>query len=162
MMNKFSTGLLTVCVFALALSAGCEKPRKSSNFDQARRLVLQGQYDAAISSLEEQIKLKRDSRHASRAGLFLFKANFAKGNYEEAKKWCQWTIDEHPESLEATKCKFKLGLVLMAQEAYPEALQRFETIAASTDNPLRPEATFFVSHLKTIIAKQDAQGGQRQ
>ena len=117
-----------------------------------RALVISGNHDQAIASLEAYAAEHPRGKHASRAGLFLFKANFAKRDYAEARKWCDWTIQNHPNSLEARKCEFKLGLVLMAQQDLGGALKQFEAVVSSNRNPLRPEATFFVDELKAQIA----------
>lgn len=152
-MNIFQCVLLIAGCGLTILVSGCEKPVKSSRFEAMRNLVIQGDYDQAISSLEQYVSKSPTGSHASRAGLFLFKANFAKGNFDEAKKWCDWTIANHANSLEAKKCKFKIGLILLVQEKPQQALKQFQSVAASNDNPLRPEATTLVDHLK---AKQGA------
>ena len=167
MNNRFYLRILSVGVtvaMALAMLAGCQQQPGAANaqkFESIRAMVLAGRYDAAITSLEKYISKSADNKHASRAGLFLFKSHFAKGDFEQAKKWCQWTIDNHPESLEARKCEFKLGLVLLAQEKDKAALKQFKSVAASADNPLRPEATFFLKYMKQKLPAE-SQGEKSQ
>ena len=151
-MNKLQFCVLMACCgVAMSLTA-CDKPKNSARFGPMRDMVVSGKYDEAIASLEAYVDKSPTGRDASRAGLFLFKANFAKENYDEAKKWCDWTIKNHPQSLEARKCEFKTGLVLLPQDKPEEALKRFESIAIAKNNPLRPEATFFVDYLKKELA----------
>ena len=153
-------------VLAVVLFSGCQqkpgaaKAAKPAKFESIRAMVLAGRYDTAITSLESYIAA--DGQHASRAGLFLFKSHFAKGDFDQAKKWCQWTIDNHPKSLEARKCEFKLGLVLLAQDKNKAALKQFEAVAASADNPLRPEATFFSNYLKQKLPAKPLEGEESQ
>lgn len=142
-------------IFAFIALVGCNPADKSPEFEPLRKLVISGQYEKAITQLEAYLAAHPRGKHASRAGLFLFKANFASSQYAEARKWCEWTIQQHPESLEARKCEFKLGLILIAQEDLEGALSQFEMVASSTRNPLRTEAEFFVKDLKSRIASEE-------
>ena len=151
-MNPFQCRLLAAVCGLLLFVCGCEQPVKTNRFAAMRELVIQGQYDEAIESLEAEVSQSPTGPHASRAGLFLFKSYFAKGDFEEAKKWCDWTIRNHPNSLEARKCEFKIGLILLVQDQHQQALEQFQAIAASAGNPLRPEATSLVEYLE---ARQD-------
>lgn len=152
-MNKYMSNYL-VALASLAL-AGCQPEGKSTPFEPLRKLVVQGQYDKAVPALKDYIDKHPGGKHASRAGLFLFKASLAKGDYDEATRWCEWTLQNHPDSLEARKCEFKLGLIQLAKEDLPEALKQFETVASSNQNPLRPEAEFFVDHLRAQMGAEN-------
>lgn len=147
-MNKCQFNLLFLVVVLLSLVCGCEKPVQSSRFSAMRDWVIQGDYDRAIGALEAFVLELPASPDASRAGLFLFKANFAKGDFDAAREWCDWTIANHASSLEAKKCQFKIGLIHLVQDQPQQALNCFQVIAAATDNPLRPEATRLVEYLK--------------
>ena len=146
-MNKFQHVLFIAGCGLMVFVSGCE-PAKSNRFAAMRNLVIQAKYDQAIGSLQDYVSQSPAEPNASRAGLFLFKAYFAKGNFDAAKKWCDWTIANHPTSLEAQKCEFKIGLILLVRNQSQQAIKHFRKIAAS-ESPLRPEATSMVNYLKT-------------
>lgn len=150
-MNRIQSVFVVAGCGLMLLVSGCQNSTSSDHFSVMRSLVIQGNYDQAIGSLEEYASQSPNGPHASRAGLFLFKANFAKGNFDDAKKWCDWTISNHGDSLEAKKCEFKIGMIFLVQDQHQQALQQFQAIAASNDNPLRPEAAALVEHLTASV-----------
>ena len=150
-MNRLAFGAVLVGVVVINISTiGCAR-QDETNFESCRALVLAGKYEQAITALEAYVETHPDSKQASRAGLFLFKANFAKGDLDSARKWCEWTIQKFPDSLEARKCEFKLGLVFLAQEKFQEAKQQFEFVAGSAKNPLKAEAEFFIEFVQRML-----------
>ena len=80
----------------------------------------------------------------------MFKAYFAKQDYANALKWCDWTIDRHPTSLEAKKCQFKKALIFFAQQDFPAATKQLQSVANDASNPLRPEAEQFIRTLAKL------------
>ena len=141
---------------------GCQqrgRRRGDPQFQQARQLVVDGKYEQAVAALQKYVKENPGSENASRAGLFLFKAHFAVGEFPEAAEWCQWTIREHPTTLEAHKCRYKLAVLSLVQGDTQDAIERLETLADDPDGPLAAEATVMRDFLRSVeIQPRKAQG----
>ena len=147
---------LLIGVVILFSCHGCDRPRAgaqirhhSSEFGAARALVVNGEYQRAIASLTDFARQHPNSKHASRAGLFLFKANLALGNIPAARQWCEWTIERFPQSLEAHKCAYKLAMISMLEGEDEDALRQFGVLANRPCGPLAAEATAMVRFLGT-------------
>ena len=142
----------TWCVLGTAvLIAACGRtgPKPAGAFDQARELVTQARYQQAIPLLSDFRRRYPTSPDASRAGLFLGKAHLALGDFEEAKKEFQHTIQTYPQSLEAHKCRYKLALVAMLEGSPQRAVELFRKLTDKPAGPLVPEATAMVRYLET-------------
>ena len=143
-----------LCVACAVAVLGCgERGVQAGNgshhrqFTAARALVISGKYQQAIPALTEFATKFPTSKQASRAGLFLFKANLALGDFEEATRWCEWTIQQYPNRLEAHKCQYKLGVLAMLQDDRKQALRCFTGLADRPDGPLAAESTAMVRFL---------------
>ena len=141
-------------VFSLLVAIlGCQRPanaQKDQQFQDARQLVLDGKYQAAVPALEKYIDRKPKHKNASRAGLFLFKAHVAQDQFDDAAKWCEWTIREHPASLEAHKCRYKLAVLSLVQGKQEDAQKRFAQMAKNPDGPLAAEAAAMEKFLGSV------------
>ncbi len=129
-----------LCLSVLLLFAGCLKSNPTANFNSLRSLVIAGKFNEAIPKLEKFAAENPKSVDASRAGLFLFKANFANGDFAEARKWCDWTIKNYPASLESQKCKYKLAMVTLAEGKIDEAAKQLDVLAKNANGPYTAEA----------------------
>ena len=137
---------------------GCadKAPNQSvQEFQSLRRQVLDGKYDETIPQLKNFLEKNPNSKHASRAGLFLFKCYFAQDDLENAKKWCDWTIEKHPRSLEAAKCKFKLVMIQMVAGDMDAAKKGFESLSQDAEIPQRPESKRLVQFLNEYSIKKN-------
>jgi TolA-binding protein len=142
-----------VVLGALLTLPGCQQPRKpqkDQQFQDARQLVVDGKYRAAVPALEKYIDQEPNHKNASRAGLFLFKAHLAQGQFDDAAKWCQWTIRQHPASLEAHKCRYKLAVLALVQGQHDDARQQFADMAKNPDGPLAAEAAAMAKFLGSV------------
>ena len=128
-------------VLAILISAGCSEANSTAQFRSLRSMVIAGKFNEAIPKLEKFAAENPKSVDASRAGLFLFKANFGNGDLAEARKWCDWTIKNYPSSLEAQKCKYKLAVVTMAEGDIEQATEQFAALASNPSGPYTAEAT---------------------
>lgn len=140
---------VAVLLFATALLLGC-RDQHQTTFHQGRSLVIAGHYDEAINELETFATSASDSKYASRAGLFLFKAHCGKGDYKAAKKWCNWTIEQHPNSLESKKCMYKLALLTLASGNIDASVVQLKQVSQSSDNPLSAEADALLAVIKLL------------
>ena len=131
----------------LAGFAGCGHAA-NAQFQDARALVTQGRYQEAVPALEAYLKAQPNGKDASRAGLFLFKSQAALGDLVEARKWCDWTVVQHPKSLEAHKCRYKMAMIALWEGRRGVALEEFEAISQQPSGPLAAEATAMVRFLK--------------
>lgn len=142
------TGLASLtALLLLTCACGNPKVKPKEEFQSLRLQVIAGEYDKAIPQLESFIKENPNSKNASRAGLFLFKAYFAKNQLSDAGKWCQWTIKNHPNSLEAHKCRYKLALISLVSGNSAKTKSELKLVADDTDNPLSPEASRLLKFL---------------
>lgn len=133
---------VTVIIAAACSCLGCGgKEGASDEFLAARQMVVDGKYAAAAQSLENYVDKNPQASDASRAGLFLGKAFLAQNDLVQAEKWFQWTVDNHPRSLEGHKCRYKLAVCALLSGERDDALKRFQDLAASPDGPLAAEAT---------------------
>ena len=143
--DRFCAAFVVAIVVLASLTIatiGCGAARpKGGDFDNARALVVAGKYDEAVTALNAFLESHPNSKNASRAGLFLFKAHLAKGEFDKASKWCHWTVREHPGSLEAHKCRYKLAVLAMLQGQTAEAIKQFGALSDRPDGPLAAEAT---------------------
>ena len=131
-MSPFKSMSKPLSLLLLITILGCGKQQSKNlarDFESLRRDVLAGKYEQTIPRLQNFLKNNPDSKQASRAGLFLFKCYFAENDLENAKRWCNWTIEKHPRSLEAAKCKFKLVLIQMVSGKIDAAKTSFESLA---------------------------------
>ena len=135
---------------ALACTLVACKQKQTNEFTNARALVVEGNYKEAIARLEHFAKPKPGSPQASRAGLFLFKAYVGKNQYGDAARWCNWTIENYVESLEAHKCEYKLALLDLWQGRSQTARDKFEAMSKSI-GPLRVEAAAMARFLSGAI-----------
>ena len=135
--------LFGVLLCSIGLGTGCTRAKKQQarEFNEARQIVIEGDYAAGVERLKVFLQKNPKSVDASRAGLFLFKAYLAQGEFENAAKWCSWTIQEHPNSLEAHKCQYKLAMLTMLQGKQDEASKRFGELADLSKGPYSAEAT---------------------
>ena len=154
-MQKINSLALSAVV--VMILSGCDQnSHQQSEFQTLRAKVMAGQYDQAIEPLENLVEHSPASKRASRAGLFLFKSYFAKQDYENAHKWCDWTIAHHPNSLEARKCQFKKALIFFAEQDFVAASRQFQSVASDASNPLSSESRVFVKILEKL-AEHDQQ-----
>ncbi|MCO6042639.1 tetratricopeptide repeat protein [Aeoliella sp. ICT_H6.2] len=121
-------------------------------FLAGRQLVVDGKYKEATGPLEAFVTAHPNSKFCSRAGLFLGKAYLAQDDMPQAKKWFQWTVDNHPTTLEGHKCRYKLAMCAVLEEDYGEAGERFAALAEKPDGPLAAEATAWQRWLKKQAA----------
>ena len=142
---RAAKSLLVVLVMFVQYGCGQDENR---SFQNARQKVVRGQYTEAEKMLKEYIKAEPQGKQASRAGLFLFKVCVAQGRLDEATEWCEWTIKNHPKSLEAHKCRYKLAVVALLQGKSGIALERFEELANRPNGQLSAESTAMLKFLK--------------
>jgi len=145
--------LSTLAWVTLATSAGCHRAGAAAGGDQddfhnGRTLVCEGKYREAIAPLEKYQREQPRGKNASRAGLFLGKAHLALEDHAAARQAFDATIKDYPDSLEAHKCRYKLGLLDLLEGKDDEALVRFEALANQPDGPLAAEALAWTRHLK--------------
>jgi TolA-binding protein len=126
--------LLAAVLILVGCQSGADDP-----FLVARRHFVKGDYAVAEKMLSQYVN-QPGGQYASRAGLFLCKAGMARDDLPFAAKWCQWTIDNHPDSLEAHKCRYKLAVISLLQGDDELAASRFKAIADRPDGPLAAEA----------------------
>lgn len=151
--KRLALGAVLLAGSMLVTLPGCQqpnKPQKDQQFQAARQLVVDGKYQQAVPPLEKYIDQKPHHKNASRAGLFLFKAHLAQGQFDEATKWCEWTIREHPATLEAHKCRYKLAVLSLVQGKHDDAQQRFADLAKNPDGPLAAEAAAMEKFLGSV------------
>lgn len=145
-----------VAVFVGLTSCQPQRGGADEQFRGARLLVVQGKYQEATAALEKFLEQKPADKNASRAGLFLFKAYLAQGQFADATKWCDWTIRNHPDSPEAHKCRYKLAVLAMIQGRQDDAKKRFAEIAAKPDGPLAAEAGAMRDFLERVQIREPA------
>ncbi|MEL6547026.1 MAG: tetratricopeptide repeat protein, partial [Myxococcota bacterium] len=116
-------------------------------FRAARTLVTQGQYEQSVQALEGYLARWPQGKHASRATLFLGKANAALGDWEAAQSAWQSTAELFPKSPEAHKARYKLAMTALWRGDPDSALRQFKSLAAEPDGPLAPEATAMARYL---------------
>ena len=152
---------IMIVVGLLAAVSSCQQQKRregDADFKGARQLAVDGNYAAAGKAFQKYVDEKPQGRDASRAGLFLFKVHFSEGNFKEAASWCEWTMRNHPASLEAHKCRYKLALISLVQGDTQDAIARFGTLADQPDGPLAAEATAMRRFLQSveIVPDEDA------
>ncbi|WP_425394976.1 tetratricopeptide repeat protein [Aeoliella sp.] len=155
---KNSQRLLLVAAVVLGCTS-CGNGAGTAQRDQflaARQLVVDGKYQEATAPLEAFITQHPGNKFCSRAGLFLGKAYLAQDDMAQAKKWFQWTVDNHAQTLEGHKCKYKLAMCAVLEEQYDKASDQFATLAEKPDGPLAAEATAWQRWLKKQAAKPEA------
>lgn len=95
------------------------------------------------------IEAHPDGQQVSRAGLFLGKVNLAQGEFDEARRWWQWTVDNHGDTLEGHKSRYKLAVLAMIEGDADAAREQFAQIASNPDGPLAPEAAAMQKFLES-------------
>lgn len=140
--------ILGVLLAACLISSGCNRSGKNSKFDTLRELVIAGRFEEAIPRLQMFLRKYPDSPNASRAGLFLGKAHLGRGNLAKAAEAFNATIADYPESLEAHKSRYKLGLIALLRDDREQAEQIFDELAQACDGPLAPEAMAMCVYLR--------------
>ena len=139
-----SLGTVLIALLCLGLVPSCGKKDHSSPskdaFLHCRHLVNTGQYQDASNCLRGYARDYPNSKFASRAGLFLGKAELALGNFENARTAWQGVKSRHPNSLEGHKVRYKLAVLNMLEGKRAQAIQQFEAMATTPDGPLAAEA----------------------
>jgi TolA-binding protein len=143
-----------VAATCLIVLPACPDKQAGSAFLQARELVTQGQYEAAIPMLESYLETTPQGKHASRAGLFLGKANLALGKVEEARKAWRMTVETYPTTLEGHKCRYKLAFLDAMEGKDQQAYEAFRALAENPDGPLAPESIAWAAYLKKRMAEE--------
>ncbi len=118
-------------------------------FQKGRTYVTRGQFQQAISVLDNYLEKYADGRYASRARFFLAKAYLGLGDMESAKSEFALTVRRYPGSLEAHKSRYKMALIDLWQGKRASALEQFQDLADHPDGPLTPEAKAMVLFLSS-------------
>ncbi|QGJ70205.1 Hypothetical protein PBC10988_18990 [Planctomycetales bacterium 10988] len=154
-------GVGLFCLFAMV---GCE-PHVS--MEAERQLVVEGQYEKGIEALETYLRNNPESAEASRAAFFLGKAHLgADKSLDGATIIFEKILRDFPDSLEAHKSKYKLGMIALWMGDIDMALARFRPLAEVPDGPLAPEArqmVLFLERFRTepVHANQHEEGEAR-
>ena len=141
--------IMAAILLAVGLSAGCGEvwESKGSGFVSGRELVTQGRYADAIPLLRGYIQDHPSGKHASRAHFFIAKAQIGLGDLTAARAAFLETIGRHPESLEAHKSRYKLGMIDFWEGDRAAARKRFAGLADRPDGSLAPEAKAMLDFL---------------
>lgn len=134
-------GLLLALLLAVSL-AGCKSASGEGKdvFKEGQALVEAGQYEQAIPVLRGYLTDSPRGEKAAKAGLFLAKAQMALQRWPDARATLDKVIAEHPGTLEAHKCRYKLGLVSLFSGDRADALKRFADMADHPDGSLASDA----------------------
>lgn len=154
---KLSKRLLVIAAVVLGCTS-CGNGAGTAERDEflaARQLVVDGKYQEATGRLEAFVAAHPGSKFNSRAGLFLGKAYLAQDDMPQAKKWFQWTVDHHAQTLEGHKCRYKLAMCSVLEENYGDASERFAALANKPDGPLAAESTAWLRWLQKQNAEED-------
>lgn len=144
---------ITTCIVLLA---GCQaRQDRAALFHNARGELMRGAYARAASEFERFLERFPDHALASRASFLLAKCHLGLNNYNVATRQFEATIREFPESEEAHKSRYKLGVIAMLSNFREAALQHFRPLVEQPDGVLAPEATALVRFLEAAEEPAD-------
>jgi len=128
------------------MSLSCGRHRGTSSQDRdaflrCRNLVTVGNYQEASHCLEQFTQAHPHSKFASRAGLFLGKAELGQGHLDKARRAWLDVKTQYPRTLEGHKVQYKLAVLLMLEGKRDEAQRAFRSMADAPSGPLAPEAS---------------------
>ncbi len=122
----------------------------SGHFGKGRSFVTHGEYDRGLKYLTTYDSRFPRGRNSARAGLFTGKAYLAKGNLKNARIAWRKVIKKHPETLEAHKCRYKMGLTYLIDGNNREALKFFKEVVSRKNGPLVPEAEAMLTFIRDL------------
>lgn len=137
-----------VILVCFVLLTGCNPNSANQAFHRGRNLLIQGQFQAARTALDQFEKQYPNHELQSRTRLLQAKACMGLNDLPEAKRLFQQTIDQFPKSDEAGKARYKLAVIAMMLGDDADALERFEQLADQGQSVLAPEATAMVRYMK--------------
>jgi len=100
-----------------------------------RNHYIQGDYAAAVATLDGFAGRHDSPEYAARALLIQGKAEIGRRNWSAARDAFQQLIDRYPKSLEAEKARYKLGEVAEFGGELAEAARRYRNLAEAP-NPI--------------------------
>ncbi len=119
-------------------------------FGKGRQAVTEGRYQDAARLLDKYLADYPSGRNTSRAHFFLAKAQLGLGNVQRARGTFEYVIATYPDSLEAHKSRYKLGLMDLTEGKLPDARRRFAELVRSPNGPLVPEAKMMQDYLESF------------
>jgi TolA-binding protein len=131
--------------------------RERSLFSEGRLLVTDGHYQEAIGALRGYLGEYPDGSYGSRARFFVAKAYLGLGQLALARVEFQTTIKIYPESLEAHKSRYKLGMIDLWEGKRRQAHLRFQELAEAPDGPLAPEAAAMSNYLNLTVLPEGSE-----
>lgn len=141
---KPGSGLLVMVI----LLVGCHSPPPvAEDFHTARAALHDGEFKLAESGFLVFLAEEPDHELASRASFLLAKAYLGQKRWKDARVQFQRTIEAFPQSLEASKSRYKLAILDLLQDNRPEAITRLQSLATES-GPYRPEAVAMLEWLQ--------------
>ena len=155
-MRTSRRALLLISLLPLA----CDAPKASepkAKFSAGREAACNADYKEALEHLEAYVALAPQGKLASRARLFIGKAQLGLGDHAQARAAFEQVLAEHPGSPEAPKARYKLALLTLLDGKPAEAAQQFKAISDDPQgSPLAGESAALAAYLGSATGGSSA------